>query len=81
MDIKKYFEEINKKLDTLSKEDFNELLRESDEPRFSLEEDSICYGCEYYTGEALDEDDVEMNGCIVNQPCFEGNMNGYRMEG
>lgn len=46
--------------------------QESDEPRFLLDMDSICYGCHYFAGE-----DVE---CETPQPCVEGNMNGYRMD-
>lgn len=46
-------------------------LVEVDEPRFFLEDDSICYGCIYY-GE---------DGCQVTKTCVEGNMNGYRMRG
>ena len=45
---------------------------EDNELRFLLDEDSICYGCRYY------EDD---ENCITPQPCIEGRMNGYRMNG
>jgi hypothetical protein len=46
-------------------------IYEADEPRYFLDEDSICYGCPYY----------EEDGCEVPEPCIEGNMNSYRMEG
>ena len=49
---------------------------EPDEARFELEEDSVCYGCKYYTG----TDDGGDTGCEVQQLCCEGSMNGYRME-
>lgn len=43
-----------------------------DEPRFKLDMDSICYGCEYY-----DEEEP----CTPPEPCIQGSMNGYRAEG
>jgi hypothetical protein len=43
-----------------------------EEPRFQLDIDSVCYGCHYYAGEDI---------CNTPQPCIEGSMNGYRMEG
>jgi len=42
------------------------------EERFLLDEDSICYGCQYYSDDG---------GCDSQQSCIEGNMNGYRMDG
>lgn len=50
----------------------NGRIVEADEPRYLLEEDSVCYGCQYY-------DDNE--NCTTPQICIEGSMNGYRMEG
>lgn len=44
-----------------------------EEPRFLIEEDSICYGCPYFKDE-----DKECNPPDV---CVEGSMNGYRMNG
>ena len=44
-----------------------------DEPRFKLDMDSICYGCEYYNGEE--------EPCTTPEPCIQGSMNGYRLEG
>ena len=46
-------------------------MYESDEPRYFLEKDSICYGCPWY----------EEEGCNSEMPCIEGNLNTYRMEG
>lgn len=46
---------------------------DTDEERFLLEEDSICYGCKYFIG---GED-----GCNPPNSCIEGSMNGYRVEG
>jgi hypothetical protein len=48
-----------------------------DEPRFSLDPDSICYGCQYYTK----DEDEEGDNCTTPEPCIQGNMNGYRMDG
>lgn len=45
----------------------------TDEERFLLDEDSICYGCKYFV--------VGEEGCSVPDICIEGSMNGYRMEG
>jgi len=45
---------------------------DDDKLGFSLGEDSICYGCQYYSGDG---------GCDTPQPCVEGRMNGYRMDG
>jgi hypothetical protein len=63
---------------------------EDDESRFMLEEDSICYGCQYYKhvndtnapDEFNDDDDIDENGgvCDVSELCVGGSMNGYRME-
>lgn len=59
------------------------------EPRFLLDEDSICYGCEYYKNidDVVDnyvvpEENIDENGGICNCycPCIGGSMNGYRME-
>jgi len=47
-------------------------LVESDEPRFLLDEDSICYGCQYY---------IDEENCTTPEPCIQGHMNGYRMDG
>lgn len=46
-----------------------------DEPRYLLDEDSICYGCQYYKGEENGEDI-----CETPEPCMGGHMNGYRMD-
>ena len=46
---------------------------EADEPRYYLDEDSICYGCRYY----IDEEE----GCNPPEICAEGSLNSYRMEG
>lgn len=51
----------------------NGRLIEADEPRFWLDDDSICYGCKYYIG---GED-----GCNPPDICIEGSVNGYRMDG
>jgi len=45
--------------------------KEGAEPRFMLDEDSICYGCKYYEG----------GDCNPPEICIEGSMNGYRMDG
>jgi hypothetical protein len=47
--------------------------QENKEPRFLLDMDSICYGCQYFVGENDD--------CKTPQPCIEGGMNGYRADG
>ena len=49
-----------------------EAANDSEEPRFLLDMDSVCYGCQYYTGEEI---------CNTPQPCISGSMNGYRMDG
>ena len=56
------------------------------EPRFLLDEDSICYGCQYYRSKREiihdhTDDDFDENGgcCDVHCICADGNMNGYRM--
>ncbi|MDD4378321.1 MAG: hypothetical protein PHH48_09315 [Eubacteriales bacterium] len=46
---------------------------DGDEPRFLLDEDSICYGCQHY----IDAED----GCNPLEICIEGNLNDYRMDG
>lgn len=67
--------------------DIEEVTTDTDEPRFLLDMDSICYGCKYYVSadevdEAVSEDNVLCGGvCDCNEPCYGGNMNGYRMEG
>ena len=42
------------------------------EPKFLLDQDSICFGCKYFDGK---------ENCRTPQLCIEGSMNGYRMEG
>ncbi|WP_164509082.1 hypothetical protein [Clostridium rectalis] len=49
----------------------NGKLLEADEPRFYLDDDNICYGCQYY-GE---------NGCETKDICIEGQLNDYRLDG
>lgn len=53
------------------------------EPRFLLEEDSICYGCEWYRHinecyepYTIPDDNIDENGetCDCYCPCFDGNM-------
>lgn len=51
-------------------------LVEKDEPSFFLDEDSQCYGCEYYEGES-----EEFGECHPPELCVCGSMNGYRMNG
>lgn len=57
------------------------------EPRFLLEKDSVCYGCEQYRHWAKTSDpyyfevcDMDENGgvCDTEIPCFEGSLNTYR---
>ncbi len=56
-------------------------------PRFKLDEDSICHGCEYFVSEEeigvpVPEEDLEVGGiCNCNIPCVDGSMNGYHREG
>ena len=51
----------------------NGKLVEKDEPRFLLDDDSICYGCPYFVGGE--------EKCNSPKPCIEGQMNNYRQEG
>ncbi len=59
------------------------------EPRFLLDEDSICYGCpEYKRIEECSEDpwdhwgEADENGgvCDAKEPCLGGSRNAYRHE-
>jgi len=50
-------------------------LVEADEPRFLLDPDSVCYGCQFYESGLFDDE------CTTPEPCIQGNMNGYRMDG
>ena len=53
------------------------------EPRFMLDKESICYGCQYFKAtEDCDfepyPDDVVCGGaCDCANPCFEGSQNNY----
>jgi len=54
------------------------------EPRFLLDEDSICYGCKLYVhiDDADDdyaEDEIDKNGgvCDTYYPCHNGDMNEF----
>lgn len=53
------------------------------EPRFLLDEDSVCYGCEYFIGEVeigipVPEENLTCGGtCDCNMPCIDGSMNDY----
>lgn len=55
------------------------------EPRFRLDEDSVCYGCDYFVSEweigvPVPEEDLNCGGiCDCNEDCIEGSMNGYRV--
>lgn len=60
------------------------------EPRFLMDDDSLCYGCQFYkhwtnTDEPnywIDkDDDIDKNGgvCDATKPCFEGSLNERRM--
>lgn len=61
------------------------------EPRFLLDANSICYGCQYYKHWTRTDDpnfwmdksyDMDENGgvCDVDEPCFEGDKNNYRIK-
>jgi hypothetical protein len=61
-----------------------DIVNQIAEPRFLLDEDSICYGCTYYkhiNNTAFDhtEDDCDEYGgcCDVPCVCVCGNMNTY----
>jgi len=56
------------------------------EPRYKLEKDSICYGCQSYLHwtesndpEAFQEDDIDEFGgvCDTSIPCVCGSLNTY----
>lgn len=58
------------------------------EPRFLLDKDSICYGCQYYKHYTESDDpnywlnndgDIDENGgvCDCNIPCIGGGLNNY----
>ena len=58
------------------------------EPRYMLDKDSICYGCEFYKNWTVSDDpnywlshddDVDENGgvCDAVEPCFAGSLNKY----
>ena len=55
------------------------------EPRFLLDKDSQCYGCQYYKKKSeciqdhIDDDfDDNMGACDVDCICANGSMNTYR---
>ena len=57
------------------------------EPRFLLDEDSVCYGCSFYKHisdtNAPDEyfiDELDENGGICDSvlPCYYGSRNDYK---
>lgn len=57
------------------------------EPRFLLDPDSICYGCPNYkhiddVDDSFSFDDIDENGgvCDCTEVCYEGSLNGYRMD-
>lgn len=57
----------------------------ANEPRFLLDTDSQCYGCQYYKKKAeciqdhIDDDfDDNMGACDVDCICANGSMNTYR---
>lgn len=53
------------------------------EPRYQLDRDSICYGCQYFkAAEELDyepdPEDIQCGGyCDCHAICFAGNQNKY----
>lgn len=63
---------------------FEEDSREPIEPRYQLDRDSICYGCQYYKAiedcdEAPEPDNVQCGGtCECIEPCFAGSQNRYQ---
>ena len=62
---------------------YEEDSREPIEPRYQLDRDSICYGCQNYKAvedceEAPEPDNVQCGGaCDCAEPCFAGNQNRY----
>ncbi len=58
-----------------------------EEPRYLLDKDCVCYGCEFYK-HVLECDifmhlgDVDKNGgvCDTEKLCVAGNRNAYRKE-
>ena len=57
------------------------------EPRFLLDKESICFGCELYRHWtesddpfSFDDSDIDEHGgvCDTTNPCFCGNLNTYR---
>ncbi len=64
-----------------------QFMSNSEQPRFLLDDDSVCYGCGYYIDiaetearDGISEDDIDENGgfCNCSEPCLGGEMNGYR---
>lgn len=64
-----------------------ELVKKLVEPRFLLDEDSICYGCNFYKYykeidclEGTFQDNLDENGgtCDSICPCFCGSLNNYK---
>lgn len=53
------------------------------EPRFLLDEDSVCYGCGHFVSEEeigvpVQEENLTCGGiCDCNIPCVNGSMNDY----
>lgn len=59
-----------------------------EEPRFLLDKDSICYGCEFYKhisecDEMMHLGDIDENGgvCDVEELCVAGSCNALRKRG
>jgi len=58
----------------------------NNEPRFLLDKDSLCYGCQYYVSEyvigvPVPEELLLCGGiCDCNEPCDCGSMNKYLKE-
>lgn len=56
------------------------------EPRFMLDKESICYGCQYFKkvedcgGIPAVDDIISGGACDCANPCFEGSQNDYGLE-
>lgn len=54
------------------------------EPRYRLDKDSTCYGCQHYKAVweleyEPESDNVQFGGtCDCIEPCFAGSLNGYK---